>query len=281
VTVLDEEPALGGSLRWWPEDVVLDGSSRSAADLADALCTEARRLGVDLSAHTSAVGVYDPWEGPEGAGDPPVAAPPTRPSPPLVVASREGTLTRFSARRLVFATGRHEGACALEGEDRPGVVGVRGACILLAHGVLPGERVVLVGRGAALEALGRRLSELGAEVVGPVPDDRARRVTGRPEVSHCELEEDGELRKHACDTVVVAAPTSAVYELAAQAGVATCWGDGGHELRAEAEDGATAAPDVRVVGWAAGVHGLAEALAQAERAGKAAAAELSDEGESP
>ena len=86
----------------------------------------------------------------------------------------------------------------------------------------------------------------------------------------CELE-GGE--RHDCDAIVVGPPTSAVFELAAQAGVRVAFRGQGYELEA-GDDGSTAAPDVRVIGGAAGVDSLEEALAQAERAARAIAEEL-------
>jgi sarcosine oxidase subunit alpha len=171
---------------------------------------------------------------------------------------------------VVIATGRNEGSPAFEGSDKPGVVTARGASIMLAHGLLVGQRVVLAGEGAAIEALASALKKAGAEVIGPIAERAVRRARGRPSVTSCELE-GGE--RHECDAIVVGPPTSAVFELAAQAGVRVTFSGMGYELEADA-DGRTAAPDVRVIGGAAGVGSLEEALAQAERAARSIAEEL-------
>ncbi len=265
VTLVDEEDALGGSLRWWP------GESR---DAIEELGREAERAGVRVLSCSSALAVYDPWEDVAGAGDPPIAAPPRRETNAVVAVDTGEALLRVRPRRLVIATGRHEGASAFEGADTPGVVNFAGACVLLAHGVLVGEDVVVVGEGERVEALARALEEAGAGVVGPVPEASVRRVRGRPSVHGVELERDGEVEHHACDAVVVASPTSAVFELAAQAGVNVTWSGAGYELEADPGDGRTAAPDVRVIGGAAGVLDLDAARAQAERAAEAIAREL-------
>ncbi|HEY8428801.1 MAG TPA: 2Fe-2S iron-sulfur cluster-binding protein [Sandaracinaceae bacterium] len=266
VALTEEEAELGGTLRFWP-----GGDTR---DRAARLVEAAARAGVALERSAPAVGVYDPWEDATGAGDAPGPAPPARTEPPVVVVDTADRLVRYRPRRLVIATGRHLGAAAFGGNDKPGVIDVRGACILLAHGVLPGERVVLVGEGTLLDALAAALKDAGAEVVGPVPESAIERARGRPSVTSCDLREEGGVRRVRCDCVVVAAPSSAVYELAAQAGVRVSWTGTGYELEAEASDGASAAEDVRVVGAAAGVTDLEAAIAQAERAAGAIAREL-------
>jgi hypothetical protein len=146
---------------------------------------------------------------------------------------------------------------------------------LLANGVLVGQRVVLAGEGGAIEALASALKssalkKAGVEIIGPVAESAVRRARGRPSVTSCELE-GGE--RHDCDAIVIGPPTSAVFELAAQAGVRVTFSGQGYELEAD-EDGGTAAPDVRVIGGAAGVSDLEEALAQAERAARLIAEEL-------
>jgi sarcosine oxidase subunit alpha len=274
VALVDEEPVPGGSLRWWPGDVAFEGAPHRGADVAERLVAAAYDAGVRVLPRTSAVGAYDPWEDVDGAGDPPIRAPERRAERPVVVVDGPDGLTRFSPARTLVATGRHEGASAFAGNDRPGVLELRGACRLLAHDVLPGERVLLAGADPALEALADALREAGVEVLGPFAEDTVRSVKGRPEVSGCVVEIDGDARTHACDAVVVAPPTSAVHELAAQLGVAPAWSGAGYELEADPKDGATAMADVRVVGWAAGVHGLSDALAQAEAAASAVVEEL-------
>jgi sarcosine oxidase subunit alpha len=269
--VVDEEEEPGGSLGYWPASVTLDGATQPGHALARRLLDEALRAGVLLEPRSSAVGIFAPWEGVAGA---PGASSADR---AVVAVDQPDRLLRVRPRRVVIATGRHEGASAFVGNDKPGVMSPRAAAVLLAHGVRVGERVVLVGEGALLEALAVALREAGAEVVGPVPEDALARAIGRPSVTACELRLDGELVRQPCDAIVVAPPTSAVFELAAQVGVETRFVDGAFELVLDA-DGRTPSPRVRVVGWAAGAAGLEDALAQAERAALAVAAELAGEG---
>ncbi|HJL16079.1 MAG TPA: 2Fe-2S iron-sulfur cluster-binding protein [Sandaracinaceae bacterium LLY-WYZ-13_1] len=275
VTLLDEESVPGGSLRWWPRPLDFEGAARTSDAIAERMVARAWEAEVRVMPHTSAVGAYDPWEDVAGAGDPPIAAPARRAARPIVLADGPDGLVHLRPRRVVVAAGRHEGASAFAGNDRPGVIELRAACRLLAWGVLPGERVLLAGADPGLEALAEALREAGAEVLGPFAEGSLREAKGRPEVGACELEVDGRARELACDAVVVAPPTSAVYEVAAQLGVATQWSGTGFEVAADPAHGATDAADVRVVGWAAGVHGLADTLAQADAAAAAVVEELS------
>lgn len=267
VALLDEEARPGGSLAWWPRPFVHRGVSTRGVDLAAQLIDRARAAGAALHAGAAAVGVYEPWEDAAGARG---AAPPFRTQRPVVCADDPERLHRFRPRRLVIATGRNEGSPAFEGSDKPGIVSARGASILLAHGVLVGQRVLVAGEGAAVEALASALKEAGAEVLGPFAESAVRRARGRPSVRSCELTGGA---RHECDAIVIAPPSSAVFELAAQAGVRVVFSGRGYELEA-GEDGRTQAPDVRVIGAAAGAESLEQALAQAERAAVAIAEEL-------
>lgn len=273
VALVDEEECAGGSLRLWPGTVEHAGKVVRGPELAASLVEQASAAGVEIASRASAVGIYDPWEDAGGVAEVP-ATPGPRTRPPLVVVDDPERLHRYHPRRIVIATGRNEGASAFADNDKPGVVTVRGALTLLAHGVLVGERVVLAGEGPAIEALAAALKKAKADIIGPVPEASVRRARGRPTVTSCELERNGSIERHACDAIVVAAPSSAVFELAAQAGVRVMWSGTGYELDTSPEDGRTAAPDVRVVGGAAGITTLEEALAQAARAARAIAEEL-------
>ncbi len=263
VIVVDEESAPGGSLRWWP------GAEPAAALEAVAVAVDA---GAEILSRRSAIAVYDPWEDLAGAEG---ATPRRRPEPPVVlVASPEG-VARVHPRRTAIATGRHIGAMAFGDADRPGVIDLRAACILLAHGVCPGERVALVGTGPLGCAFAAALKDAGAEVLGPFEEAQMIAATGRNAVSGCVVREGSREAKYKCDAIVVTPGTSAVYELAAQAGVVVGWSGKGYELEV-GDAGATAAPDVRVVGWAAGAatEPLERVRARAQAAADAIVEEL-------
>lgn len=263
VLLVDEEPEPGGSLRWWPGRVRFDGRDVIARELADQLATAAREAGVEIRARASAVAVFAAHEdvaGAAGEGE----GPPT--GPPAVVIDHPDGLWRVHPERLVFACGRHHGVPPFSDSDTPGVIDVPAAGRLLAAGVLPGERVLVAGSGDAVEAVAEALEGRGAALQGPFAIEAFRDVKGRPALSGCVVELEGERRDVACDAIVASGATSAVYELPAQAGVEVFWSGDGFELRADPEDGATAADRVRVVGGAAGVEGLDAAVAQARAA---------------
>jgi sarcosine oxidase subunit alpha len=270
--LVDEESVLGGSLTYWPAPIRVGGADTTGRELARALAEQAASAGAALLTRASAVAVYEPWEGVEGARS--AAGSEGR---SVVAIERPDHLARIRPKRVVIATGRHEGASAFEGNDKPGVLSPRAAATLLSHGVRIGGRVLLAGQGALIEALARALPEVGAEVQGPVAEDALVRARGRPSVRACELLESGETREIVCDAIVVGAKTSSVYELAAQAGVEVVFRDGGFELAVLDEEGRTASPRARVVGWAAGIEQLDVAIAQAERAARALARELTAE----
>lgn len=263
VLLVEESLEVGGSLRWWP-----DGDD----DDADARVRDAQHAGVEVRARCSAVAAFEPWEGVAGASG---EAPSRRTEPLVVVLAGPSGVERVRPRRLVVATGRHLGASAFADADTPGVVEARGACVLLAHGVLPGERVALVGEGPLVDALGASLARHGAAVVGPFAERDVVEAKGRPAVDALVVREGERERTHRCDAVAVLPPTSAVYELAAQAGVPVAFSGTGYEL-VVGEAGVTEAPDVRVVGWAAGAadRALDEVRAEAEAVAAALREEL-------
>lgn len=265
--LVDEEDEPGGHLAWTPGAVRLregDALATTARAAALSLAEDATSAGVEILSRHAALAVYDA----DAVGA-------------TVIADGPDAPLRIGAKRLVLAQGRHEGAWACEGNDLPGVLGSEGACRLLAHGVLPGERIVLAGahteptsQSARLPALAVALGEAGATVLGPFDLDSLVRVRGRQGVRSCEVRRADGIERIACDAVVLAPPTSAVFELAAQAGAEVVWRAGVFEVVAAARDGATRNPCVRVVGRGAGITSLPDGIAQAIAAARAIAAEL-------
>jgi sarcosine oxidase subunit alpha len=187
-------------------------------------------------------------------------------------------LVRLRARRMIVAAGEQEGSVAIEGGDRPGVIGVRAACVMLAHGVLPGSRVAVAGEGPWVDALVTVLRAGGAEVLGPFPLGSIHAARGRPAIEAVEVRTGaapGSRReRHACDALVVAPVPAGLHEIAAQAGAKVRWGAGGFETEANAADGGTAAARVRAIGGCTGVREVGGAIAHGRAAAKAIATEL-------
>ncbi|MBX3270764.1 MAG: (2Fe-2S)-binding protein [Sandaracinaceae bacterium] len=263
VALVDEALALGGSLAWWPLDPL---------EAAEPWIEAARAAGARLSARTAALAAYDPWEDVAGAAGP---APAARTERLVVVTGGPDGLERVRPARTLVATGRHVGASAFGDADTPGVVDLHGACVLLSHGVLPGARVAVAGEGRLAGALAQALAREGAEVLGPYPEAALVEADGRPALDAIIVRTAEGERKLRCDALAVLPPSSAVYELAAQAGVAVRFSGTGYELEVGAA-GATAAPDVRVTGWAAGPEerSLDAVRAEAEAAAAAIVEEL-------
>lgn len=260
VTLVEEGTDLGGALRWFPGEVADDRGARvRARDLGVRLAGKARGRGARVLVDHAVAGVYPEED-------------------TITVDGPEG-LIRVRAKRLVVAAGEQEGAVAIAGGDRPGVIGARAACVMLAHGVLPGERIALAGSGAWIDALVERLPAAGAQVVGPFALDSIREAKGRLALQKIEVERDGKRETHACDALVVAPLPAGLHELAAQAGAGVRWNPAGvFEAEGAPADGATRAPRVRAIGGCSGVREVAAAMSQARAAARAIAEELQTHG---
>jgi sarcosine oxidase subunit alpha len=171
-----EEPGWGPLLRAFDEAVAKDG--------------------VTLRTRTTAAGLY---------GD------------DVLVAGHAGDapLEVLTARTLVLATGCHDGALAFEGNDLPGVLSARAGCRLLAHGVVPGKRVVVVGEGdvGPFGAAFARAHPAATHLVG-----RPVRAAGRSRVKGVVVATAEGERELACDALLLEAPPSPAYAMAVQAG---------------------------------------------------------------
>ena len=248
VLCVDEEHTSGGWLRW--------SSEPEHATLARRLEEAARHAGVSFALGHGALGIFD--EPDRGR---------------IAVLEGPSGLVRVRARAWVLAVGRTEGACAFAGNDLPGVIGVEAAARLLAHGIVPGARIVLAGdldtRAGELEALARTLASHGVEVSGPHPVAHVVRADGRNQVSSVTLERDGARTKLPCDLAILGPRTAATYELAVQAGARTELRHGVFEILH-----VPGAHGTWVVGAAAGVASMRDAIAEAERAAEEIVAAL-------
>jgi len=141
------------------------------------------------------------------------------------------------------------------------------------HGILPGDRALLVGDGAEVTAAEAALRAAGAGVVGPITTEALRSIGGRGPVAWARFVApggDAAVRRERVEIVVFGDRTPNL-DLVLAAGGAVGWRDG--RLTPEAgPDGQTSVPGLFVAGDAAGVAADATSMeAQARRAGAAAA----------
>jgi sarcosine oxidase, subunit alpha len=243
VEVVDDDLAWGGSAR-----ILLGAGDRRWARSMDGFGEAVARSRLRVAQRTTAAGVY---------GDDVL----------LVTdagAVAEARIEVVRARTLVLAPGAHDGALAFEGNDVPGTLSARAGCLLLAHGVTPGRKVVVASVDGG-GPFGR------AYAAG---DPAAVRVRGQPrqvrgsarvrEVTLDTTDTAGGERTLPCDALLVDAPGAPAYELCAQAGAALSHERRGFVVRAG--DGGRLSDGVFAVGEATGTPLEPEALARAAEA---------------
>jgi sarcosine oxidase subunit alpha len=133
----------------------------------------------------------------------------------VLLVGAAGAVEVVAARTLVLAPGAHDGVFAFEGNDLPGVMSARAAGWLLARGVVPGKRilVVRVGAGGPFGAAYAR-AVAGASLVHGAPVA----ARGSARIKDATVATDPGERTIACDALLVDAPRAPAYELCAQAG---------------------------------------------------------------
>jgi len=252
VILVEESNRFGGSLRSYPGWVRAEQMKGDAVSIAARLEAEARKQGAVLDASHAAIGVYGS----------------------VVAVDTSSGLQRIALKRLVVATGAREGASAIAGSDLPGVIHARGAALLLEGGILPGEDVALVGVGSFADAIETALTEAGGRVAGRWPLDAIESISGGSQVSSVMVRAHDKAKRVRCDAVVLAPHTTAVYELAGQAGVPISWQDGRFVVQGSSADGRTDVGSVRAVGDCTAVKGLDAVVRQASSAAAQLAQEL-------
>jgi sarcosine oxidase subunit alpha len=155
------------------------------------------------------------------------------------------------AASVIAATGSYERVPSVPGADRPGVMGAQLVHRLVTHDrVLPGERPLLVGDPAELEAVAASLVDAGAPPVREVPTSALRRVLGRRRVGGAIVAVDGRTRREAVDLIVFGDRTPNL-DLVLAAGAAVERRDG-VLVPVLDPDGRTSVAMLSVVGSAAG-----------------------------
>lgn len=251
VVLVDEQPELGGQLRYRHRLITLLGTSEGVAPrvLRDRLVAAATDAGVHLHQGALAWGWFD--DGTVGA-------------------TRDGAPISYRPSGILVASGSTDLPHVFPGATLPGVFTARAVQILVNHHrVLPGRRWAIVGGHDAHGEVAHDLRAAGAEVVATAGHVALVAAAGDGGVQKITI--DG--ISHEVDCVAVCAgrqPDAAIPMMAAQ-GFAHDAAAGGLVPVCGA-NGQLGDSSMFVVGDAAGVTSVDIAIAEAEIVGVAAAA---------
>src|SRR5690625_1650050 len=146
VWLIDDAPALGGSLRWRGGEI----EGGDWAEFADQVSQQVVAAGGRVLSGTTIWGAFDhllftAWERREGAPD---------------------VNWRIRANRVVLAAGAIERPLWFAENDRPGILSAEAALHYLAlHGAVAGRRIILATGNDASYAIAAALAEAGAEMM--------------------------------------------------------------------------------------------------------------------
>jgi len=245
ILLCDRGEKLGGRLRCRLE---LGGDPPLA--WAGEVAESVKGAGGEVAPRTVAVGLWPREGGPMAA----------------LVEHREGRIRLVRSRRWVLACGTWAQPPLFPGNDLPGIHAARGLLVALAEdGVLPGERVAVLGEGAEAEATRDRFRAAGVEassVRGEVV-----RARGRRRLAALDLADGSWVR---CDALAVATPRMPAAELAREVSARLALDPETGAFRVEPGPGGAVAPGVFAAGEVAGPCGGAEAAAAGRRCGEAA-----------
>ena len=194
------------------------------------------------------------------------------------------SMTVLHARRFAICTGGSETLPQFGNNDLPGIYGARGLMKLIRrHGVLPGERAVILAEHAEGLAVAEALAALDVEITAvvdpsgtlkhtslPIVHGTIESASGRTNVSKIKVEpKSGRAKTFNCDMLVVSAVPAPSFELARQLGLkADFMANVGFTLQAK-RDGTTPLSHVFLAGEVTGPMDVAGCIAQGEAAAKA------------
>jgi hypothetical protein len=236
VVLLEAEAAIGGG--WRTEH----GRYHGGASLGQ-LAEDARASGIEIVTGVQVVGWYDGG---------------------LTAIDVDAHL-EIEARRVIAATGSYERVPLVPGADRPGVMAARmviGLCE--RYGILPGDRVLLIGSGQELGTAGELVAGAGAaELIGPVATDALVGIHGRDRVIGADVRLGGRRQQIAADAIVFG-DRSPNLDLVLAAGATVAW-QGDTLVPVADAAGRTTVASLAVVGSAAGRSITDAAAADAAR----------------
>lgn len=249
VTLFDEQPTLGGQLRYR----ILDGET-AIAPLRESLTTEAVAVGVDLQPNTRVWGLFA--------------------NRVLGIAQADRS-TLVQADQIILATGSTDLPHPFIGGSLPGVMTARGLQMLLhCARIIPGQRFAIVGTGPEAIEVARDIELAGGQIVVTV--DHLR--------SNGTLEAEGDEGVHSMtvagsrydvDVVVIAVGRQPDAELAMMVECECGYSPAlGGIIPLRNDHVRSSVPGILVAGDAAGIGDLATVLAEGTFAGASAAQSL-------
>jgi sarcosine oxidase subunit alpha len=249
--LFDEQSELGGQLRYrvievgWP--------ALPAFRLGHQLRETASRLPIEIEHESIVWGLF--------------------PDRVLAVRTPNGS-SRLQARQIVIATGSTDRAFICPGATLPGVFTARALQLLInRYRVLPGERIAIIGSGPLVDELANDLSYAGGRSIVPINPDTASEIAIIG-IDHVEGIRAGNAR-YRVETVAIAAGRIPDIELplmlGCEAGFEPAYG-GFVPVRDEWFQ--TSVPGVYVIGDAAGICSIDDAMTEGRIAGMNAAAAL-------
>ena len=177
VTLIDNQPALGGHLRYTPSEEV------NLAELVERIQGQDNIEVLSLSNcfglyEGNLLGVFRPRTTPDATEQ----------------------LIHVRARRVIVATGVYEAPLLFENNDMVGVMLSSAVERMIGlYGIAPGRRAALIGIGSGAERIASRLREAGIEVAATVPLGQVVGATGSGSVNGLQTK-DAHI---ACDLIVV------------------------------------------------------------------------------
>jgi sarcosine oxidase subunit alpha len=279
VVLIDEEPAVGGRLRFEVEAVELPGVAGAAPgrEFAANMPGLLAAAKVEVLARATAAGRY---------------------ADGVLLVVREGESIALRPGALVVCAGAMDQNVPFAGNDLPRVMSARAVRRLTnVHGLCPAVATLIVGTDADALSLALRLPEIGVRVVGIVEPGtrimgpramateaqrrgvplflsyRIARALGRFHLTGARLEPvaGGEPITLRCDLIAVAGRNAPAYQLLDQAGCDLRLDPARGGFVAELdEDGRTNVPGVLAAGEVTGATDLGEIVRQGRAAGLAA-----------
>ncbi len=245
--LVEREPALGGRLRC-RLGLAGDPAPEWAGEVAEAV----RRAGGEVACGAAVIGLYP------GPGETSAA---------VVQRGESPRMRRVRAARVVLGSGSWIQRPVFERNDLPGIHAARSLAVALSEdGVLPGERLAVLGKGPEAAAVAARFAAAGVAV--ELIEGEVEKARGRNRIAGLTLVGGREV---ACDSLAVSTDRMPAAELARAAGAALELDPATGAFRVRPGAGGAVAPGIHAAGEVTGTCSAAEAAEAGRVAGEALA----------